>query len=243
MFLVGCIRPFSDFSFTIPVYQEQDEYYFHEISKSLQIIKFNIAKGVNDVIKLQNNIFYKVNDIAPLVFYQNSDKFIFGPADSILKLIGDIINGEDREFHYLNRELIYLKSCIANSVTKKKNVLLRENDIDNDNDNDNEEDKIRKKYIFDSQKLHYSNELMEALAHSTRLRILKFIDENEYINVNKIYSDIDIEQSIISQHLKKLRMSGVVSVEITGKFHIYQINYEVLEKVEFALKRFINRLI
>ncbi|MBK8885234.1 MAG: hypothetical protein IPN46_01280 [Saprospiraceae bacterium] len=36
-------------------------------------------------------------------------------------------------------------------------------------------------------------------------------------------------ESITSPHLKILRMSGVVS-ESTGKFHIYQINYDVINK-------------
>ncbi|MBK7636133.1 MAG: helix-turn-helix transcriptional regulator [Saprospiraceae bacterium] len=84
---------------------------------------------------------------------------------------------------------------------------------------------------------------MRALAHPMRLKILKFIDEHESINVNKIYSEFDLEQSLLSQHLKILRMSGAVWVEVDGKYHIYQINYKVLEKVEFAMKRFINRLI
>ncbi len=62
MILVGCIRPFADFSFTVPVYQEQDEYYFHEVSNSFKIINFIVVKSVIDVIKLQNNLLYKIDD-------------------------------------------------------------------------------------------------------------------------------------------------------------------------------------
>ena len=99
------------------------------------------------------------------------------------------------------------------------------------------------KVIFDNEKLHYSSELMRALAHPLRLKILEFIDENKSINVNKIYSSLDIEQSITSQHLKILRMSGVLSVEITGKWHIYYINYDVIDKVEKAITRFKSKTI
>lgn len=94
------------------------------------------------------------------------------------------------------------------------------------------------KVIFDNDKLQYSSELMRALAHPLRLKILEFIDANQSINVNKIYSNLDIEQSITSQHLKILRMSGVLSVEITGKWHVYYINYDVIRKVEKAIARF-----
>ncbi len=52
------------------------------------------------------------------------------------------------------------------------------------------------KVTFDNDKLHYSSELMRALAHPLRLKILEFIDEHNSINVNKIYSNIDLEQII-----------------------------------------------
>ena len=97
------------------------------------------------------------------------------------------------------------------------------------------------KIVFDNDKLHYSSELMRALAHPLRLKILEFIDEHKTINVNKIYSSLDLEQSITSQHLKILRMSGVVSVEVTGKFHIYQINYDIVQKASAAVNRFVGK--
>lgn len=97
------------------------------------------------------------------------------------------------------------------------------------------------KVTFDNEKLHYSSELMRALAHPLRLKILEFIDSNGKINVNKIYSNLDLEQSITSQHLKILRMSGVVSVEITGKVHMYQINYDVINKASYAVNRFVGK--
>lgn len=95
------------------------------------------------------------------------------------------------------------------------------------------------KVTFDHDKLNYASELMRALAHPLRLQILEFIDSNKSINVNKIYSSLELEQSITSQHLKILRMSGVVSVEVTGKFHIYQINYDVINRANYAVKKFV----
>ncbi|MCB0659538.1 MAG: helix-turn-helix transcriptional regulator [Saprospiraceae bacterium] len=97
------------------------------------------------------------------------------------------------------------------------------------------------KVTFDSDKLNYSSELMRALAHPLRLKILDYIDNHKSINVNKIYSSLELEQSITSQHLKILRMAGVVSVEVSGKFHIYQINYDVIEKASFAVNRFVGK--
>lgn len=97
------------------------------------------------------------------------------------------------------------------------------------------------KVTFDADKLNYASDLMRALAHPLRLKILEFIDENQSINVNKIYSNLDIEQSITSQHLKILRLSGAVSVEVTGKFHVYQINYDVINRASYAVSKFIGK--
>lgn len=41
------------------------------------------------------------------------------------------------------------------------------------------------KVTFETDKLEYASELMRALAHPLRLKILEFIDQNETINVNK----------------------------------------------------------
>jgi len=98
------------------------------------------------------------------------------------------------------------------------------------------------KVTFNAVKLDYSCELMRALAHPLRLRILQFIDNQGVVNVNKIYSSLDLEQSITSQHLKILRMAGVLSVEVTGKYHVYNINYDVVQKASYAVKRFTGKL-
>lgn len=97
------------------------------------------------------------------------------------------------------------------------------------------------KVTFDKDKLNYSSELMRALAHPLRLKILEFIDNNDSINVNKIYSTLDIEQSITSQHLKILRLAGVVDVEITGKYHVYKLNYDVINRASYAVNRFVGK--
>lgn len=95
------------------------------------------------------------------------------------------------------------------------------------------------KVVFNNEKLHYSSELMRALAHPLRLKILEFIDRQGAINVNKIYNTLNIEQSITSQHLKILKMAGVVHAEKNGKFVTYEIDYEVIKRADKAVKRFL----
>lgn len=94
------------------------------------------------------------------------------------------------------------------------------------------------KVIIDNEKLQVSSDLLRALAHPLRLKILEFIDKYQNINVNKIYHTLKIEQSITSQHLRILRKSGVVFTEKDGKYVNYCINYEIVDKAIFALNNF-----
>ena len=97
----------------------------------------------------------------------------------------------------------------------------------------------RTKVTFDSEKLQYSCELMRALAHPLRLRILEFIDDHGTIHVNKIYNTLKLEQSITSQHLRILRLAGVVSAEKKGKYMTYSINYDVVSKASNAVSNYV----
>ena len=98
------------------------------------------------------------------------------------------------------------------------------------------------KVRFDHQKLQYSTILMKALAHPLRLKILEYIDSQGVINVNRIYNTLNIEQSVTSQHLRLLRMAGVVNANKEGKFVHYDINYDILSKAERAVNRFLGKI-
>ena len=97
------------------------------------------------------------------------------------------------------------------------------------------------KVVFNTERLQYSSELMRALAHPLRLKILEFIDGHGKINVNKIYNALNIEQSITSQHLRILRLAGIVNSIRDGKFIHYNINYDVVFKAQKAVNNFLGK--
>lgn len=99
------------------------------------------------------------------------------------------------------------------------------------------------KVRFNSDKLNYSCNLMRALAHPLRLKILEYIDQKGETNVNKIYHQLQIEQSITSQHLKILRLAGVVLDRREGKKVYYTINYPVVAKANKAVNRFLGKAV
>ncbi len=88
--------------------------------------------------------------------------------------------------------------------------------------------------------LQTSSEILRALAHPLRMRILEFIDRHKTINVNKIYNTLKLEQSITSQHLRILRVAGIVDTKRDGKFIHYTINYPKIAQVTKAIDNFLE---
>lgn len=82
--------------------------------------------------------------------------------------------------------------------------------------------------------------MLRALAHPLRMKILEFIDRNDAINVNKIYNTLKLEQSITSQHLRILRLAGLVDTERDGKFIHYSIDYDKVNTMVNAINKFLK---
>jgi ArsR family transcriptional regulator len=96
------------------------------------------------------------------------------------------------------------------------------------------------KVNINPEQLEQSSELLRAIAHPLRLKILEFIDQNDLINVNKIYNTLNLEQSITSQHLRILRNAGLVQTERDGKFIHYSIDYDKVKLAVEAVNGFLH---
>jgi DNA-binding transcriptional ArsR family regulator len=65
-------------------------------------------------------------------------------------------------------------------------------------------------------------EILKALGHSLRLRIVALLaDGGEHVNA--LADRLDVPSAIVSQQLRILRMSGLVSVERAGGQAMYRI--------------------
>lgn len=96
------------------------------------------------------------------------------------------------------------------------------------------------KVNINNEKLKESSEILRALAHPLRMKILEFIDNNKTINVNKIYNTLKLEQSITSQHLRILRLAGLVQTKRDGKFIHYSIDYPKIANAIKAIDSFLD---
>ncbi len=96
------------------------------------------------------------------------------------------------------------------------------------------------KVKINDEQLQISSEILRAMAHPLRMQILEFVDKHKTINVNKIYNTLKLEQSITSQHLRILRIAGVVEASRDGKFIYYSINYPKVAQVIKGVNNFLE---
>ncbi len=68
----------------------------------------------------------------------------------------------------------------------------------------------------------HAAEKMKALGHPLRLRIIAVLSEEE-THVNALADELGVPQSAISQHLRILRMEGLVQVDRQDGYAIYRI--------------------
>jgi DNA-binding transcriptional ArsR family regulator len=82
--------------------------------------------------------------------------------------------------------------------------------------------------IFNAYNYHFAADLVRAVGHSLRMRIMDYIDKNPNCVVSDVYKGLNLDQSPTSQHIQILKRSQVLIAHKDGKFIRYRINYELL---------------
>ena len=79
--------------------------------------------------------------------------------------------------------------------------------------------------------------ILRSLNHKLRQDLIKLIHQNKSITVTQLYTQLRLEQSVVSQHLAILRKAGIVTILRQGKHKYYSINTVRLEEIKnFAIK-------
>ena len=89
-----------------------------------------------------------------------------------------------------------------------------------------------------SGELHSAQVTLRALTHPLRLKIISFIDKHRKINVHKIYTGLNLDQSIASQQLNTLRGANLVITHREGKFIYYSLNYDTIDQMNKLVEDF-----
>lgn len=75
-------------------------------------------------------------------------------------------------------------------------------------------------------------DMFTALADPTRRNILELLSANEQMSASDIYDHFEVSPQAVSQHLKVLRESELVTVERKAQMRIYRLNDERLDEME-----------
>ncbi|MBL7775404.1 MAG: helix-turn-helix transcriptional regulator [Saprospiraceae bacterium] len=78
--------------------------------------------------------------------------------------------------------------------------------------------------------LQVSTDILRALAHPLRLHMIRTLLDQQPLNVHTLYTLLNIEQSVASQHLRILRNAGLVYTQRKGKYVEYLVQSEQLNK-------------
>jgi ArsR family transcriptional regulator len=97
-------------------------------------------------------------------------------------------------------------------------------------------------HLVDARRTQRAYELLFAVTHPTRHKILAFLQTNGRTNVLGIYESLDLDQSVTSQHLRTLKDLHLVSTERSGKFIYYTVNKAILDGLYQATSQYEDRV-
>ena len=84
---------------------------------------------------------------------------------------------------------------------------------------------------MDDKKITLLAERFQAFSDPNRLKLLKLIAQSPHpVCVNAMTMQLEISQSAVSQHLKVLRLAGLVKVKKEGYFKHYSVDQEGIDE-------------
>ncbi len=89
-------------------------------------------------------------------------------------------------------------------------------------------------FVDNADQANLVAEMLKALAHPLRLRVIAALCEASH-TVTQLVERLDTRQTLVSQHLSVLRMTGLVEVERTGGMATYSIKEPQLRNLVACL--------
>ncbi len=84
---------------------------------------------------------------------------------------------------------------------------------------------------FDSEKIEKVAEILKAIAHPARLQIIGLLEQNSPQSVSDILENINIEASVLSHHLIKMKDKGLLSSRREGRNIFYKLKVKEITKI------------
>lgn len=86
-------------------------------------------------------------------------------------------------------------------------------------------------------------QLMKALGHPARIAIIEFLLKTDSCICGDIVNELPLSQPTVSQHLKELKLAGIIKGNIEGNSICYCINPETFLKIRTSLGGIYDALI
>ena len=97
---------------------------------------------------------------------------------------------------------------------------------------------IKIEYLLETEELA---RFAKALGHPTRIKILNYLENQSCCFTGDLIEVIPLAQSTISQHLKELKLAGLIKGEVNPPKIKYCINQENWEKAQDLFHQFFNK--
>lgn len=85
--------------------------------------------------------------------------------------------------------------------------------------------------LLDIDSLIEASEMLKAMAHPTRIAILRLLKGGKNLTVSEIHELLNIEQSAASHHLGIMKIRGIVCAKRKGKNTFYSISHERISNI------------
>jgi len=99
---------------------------------------------------------------------------------------------------------------------------------------------LTKSELFSDEDNQIAN-LARLLAHPARIAILRYLIHAKSCVGNELVREIGLAQPTVSQHLKELKLAGLIKGEIQGTSVCYCIDFEQWKSMSVLLSDFLNQ--
>jgi DNA-binding transcriptional ArsR family regulator len=84
---------------------------------------------------------------------------------------------------------------------------------------------------IETAKLEKIAHILKAISHPLRLEVVELLEEREPQSVAEILEQIDVEQSLLSHHLNKMKDKGVLESYRKGRNIYYRLAFKEITKI------------
>ncbi len=130
MRLAGYIKAYKEFMFTIPIYTNGKELFFHEVDSNYKIRKFNKTEVSEDLIQIKNDISFKEKSYGAIVFVGEKNDLITEEFEESIKKISNYLEHKTQKNQFLSvkEDVSYFESLIP-KVRKSHFYRVKQNEL------------------------------------------------------------------------------------------------------------------